>query len=356
MKFFVKQNVSTTICNIFEFEIKKIDMRKVMMLLFLTANVMAGLAQETVSFVADIANRNGDVIYIKDVRNKPVKEIKVNEKGLFVATFSVEDNFYLMFDGVEYAQLFLKNGFDLKLTMDAKNFDESIKFTGKGAGENNYLAEATILDQKYDYEGLLALNETEFNAKVDEKATAERTKLDQSKLDAKFIELQKTNINMGVQGIKQYYGESQKNKKFNNTKATSFEYLNHAGGKLKLEDLKGKYVYIDVWATWCGPCRAEIPSLKMVEEKYHDKKIAFVSISVDAEKDFEKWKTFVTDKSLGGIQLYADKSWNSDFIKSFGINSIPRFILIDPNGVVVDADAARPSNPKLQEQLDKLLQ
>lgn len=356
MKFFVKQNVRTINCNIFESQIKKVDMKKVMMLLFLIANVVTSLAQETVSFAADIANRNGDVIYIRDMMNKPVKEIKVDEKGIFSGTFSVTDNFYLMFDGVEYAQLFLKNGFDLKLTMDAKNFDESIKFTGKGAGENNYLAEATILDQKYDYEGLLAMNEAEFNTKVEEKATAERTKLDQSKLDAKFIELQKNNINMGVQGIKQYYTESQKNKKYNNTKATSFEYLNHAGGKLKLEDLKGKYIYIDVWATWCGPCRAEIPSLKMVEEKYHDKKIAFVSISVDAEKDFEKWKSFVTDKSLGGIQLYADKSWNSDFIKSFAINSIPRFILIDPNGVVVDADAARPSNPKLQEQLDKLLQ
>ena len=69
----------------------------------------------------------------------------------------------------------------------------------------------------------------------------------------------------------------------------------------------------------------------------------------------EKWKTFVTEKALGGIQLFADKNWNSDFIKAFGINSIPRFILIDPNGVVVDADAKRPSNPKLIEQLDGLL-
>lgn len=331
-------------------------MKKVLVLVFSIMGIFTGMAQETVNFVAEIANRNGDVIYIKDNTNKTIREIKANEKGIFSDSFSVAENFYLMYDGVEYAQLFLKNGFDLKLKMDAKTFDESIKFTGKGAGENNYLAEATLLDQKYDYEGLLAMSEADFTKKVEEKASAERTKLDQSKLDTKFIELQKSNINMGVQGIKQYYAESQKNKKFNNTKAPSFEYLNHAGGKMKLEDLKGKYVYIDVWATWCGPCRAEIPSLQKIEEKYHDKKIAFVSISVDAEKDFEKWKTFVKDKNLGGVQLYADKSWNSDFIKAFAINSIPRFILIDPNGNVVDADAARPSNPNLQVQLDKLLQ
>jgi thiol-disulfide isomerase/thioredoxin len=119
--------------------------------------------------------------------------------------------------------------------------------------------------------------------------------------------------------------------------------------------MKGKYVYIDVWATWCGPCRAEIPYLKKAEEKYHGKNIEFVSISVDTDKDHDKWKNFVTEKALGGIQLFADKNWNSDFIKAFGINSIPRFILIDPNGVVVDADAKRPSNPKLIEQLDGLL-
>ncbi len=355
MKFFVKQNVSTINYNIFEFETKKIDMKKVIMLLFLTANVVTGLAQETVSFVADIANRNGDVIYIRDMMNKPVKEIKVDEKGLFSSSFSVSDNFYLLFDGVEYAQLFLKNGYDLKLAMDAKNFDESIKFSGKGATENNYLAQTALLDQKYDYESLLAMNEADFNKNLEEKISSERTKLENSKLDAKFIELQKKNIDMGVQGIKQYYTESQKNKKLNNSKAPSFDYENHAGGKTKLEDLKGKYVYIDVWATWCGPCRQEIPSLKSIEEKYHGKNIAFVSISVDAEKDHDKWKTFVTDKALGGIQLYADKSWNSEFTQAFGINSIPRFIIIDPNGNVLDADAARPSNPKLQVQLDKLL-
>jgi thiol-disulfide isomerase/thioredoxin len=331
-------------------------MRKMLIMLLVTSSLFTCIAQDKVSFVAEIANKNGDVIYIKDMMNKPVKEIKVNDKGVFSDSFAVADGFYLMFDGVEYAQLFLRNGYDLKLTMDAKQFDESIKFSGKGAGENNYLAEAAILDQKYDYEGLLAMNETDFTKKVEEKASTEKLKLDQSGLDSKFIELQKSGIDQGVQGIKQYYIESQKNKKLNNSKAPTFDFVNYAGGKTKLEDLKGKYVYIDVWATWCGPCRAEIPSLQKIEEKYQGKKIAFVSMSVDAEKDFEKWKTFVKEKSLGGIQLYADKSWNSDFTKAFAINSIPRFILIDPNGNVLDADAARPSNPKLQEQLDKLLQ
>jgi hypothetical protein len=63
----------------------------------------------------------------------------------------------------------------------------------------------------------------------------------------------------------------------------------------------------------------------------------------------------VTDQALGGVQLIADKDWSSPFIQSFGITSIPRFIIIDPEGKVVDADAKRPSDPALKGQLDTLL-
>ena len=132
-------------------------------------------------------------------------------------------------------------------------------------------------------------------------------------------------------------------------------YTNYAGGKSSLKDFRGSYVYIDVWATWCGPCLAEIPHLKKVEVKYHGKNIEFVSISVDTEKDYEKWKKMVVAKELGGIQLFADKNWTSDFIKAFGINSIPRFILIGPDGKVIKADAARPSSASLTELLDGLV-
>ena len=152
-----------------------------------------------------------------------------------------------------------------------------------------------------------------------------------------------------------YYVMAQAKKKMNNTVAPNFDYENHKGGKTTLESLKGKYVYIDIWATWCGPCRAEIPSLKKMEADFHDKNIQFVSISVDADKDHDKWAKMVTEKELTGIQLFAGKTVLSEFIKAFEVNSIPRFILIDPNGVVVDADAKRPSDPRLREELNKKL-
>lgn len=133
-----------------------------------------------------------------------------------------------------------------------------------------------------------------------------------------------------------------------------FDYENFKGGKTSLESLKGKYVYIDVWATWCGPCRREIPSLQKVEEQYHGKNIEFVSLSIDAKKDYEKWRKFVDEKKLGGIQLFADNDWNSKFVQEYAIEGIPRFILVDPNGNIVSADAPRPSDPKLVAKFEEL--
>ena len=132
------------------------------------------------------------------------------------------------------------------------------------------------------------------------------------------------------------------------------DYENNAGGTTSLDDLKGKYVYVDVWATWCGPCIAEIPSLKKVEKQYHGKNIEFVSISIDKIKDHDKWKKMIIDKELGGMQLYADNNWESKFIEDYLIKGIPRFIIIDPAGKIVSSNAPRPSDKKLTELFDEL--
>ncbi|KAF2332008.1 TlpA family protein disulfide reductase [Flavobacterium daemonense] len=133
-----------------------------------------------------------------------------------------------------------------------------------------------------------------------------------------------------------------------------FDYENHKGGKTSLEDLKGKYIYIDLWATWCGPCREQFPFLQKVEEQYKEKNIEFVAISLDAIKDHSKWSKFVTEKQLSGIQLLADNEMKSKFIKDYGIYEIPTFILIDPSGKIVNARAPKPSDPKLIDLLNSL--
>ncbi|WP_422350322.1 TlpA family protein disulfide reductase [Flagellimonas sp.] len=131
-------------------------------------------------------------------------------------------------------------------------------------------------------------------------------------------------------------------------------YENHAGGYSSLGDFKGKYVYVDVWASWCAPCIKEIPDLKEVEKKYRGKNIEFLSISVDTDRSYDDWKKMVVDKELTGVQLIADKAWDSEFIKDYQIKGIPRYILIDPEGKIVNAMAPSPATDELETTLEAL--
>lgn len=126
-------------------------------------------------------------------------------------------------------------------------------------------------------------------------------------------------------------------------------YEDYTGGKKSLSDFKGKYVYIDVWATWCIPCRGEVPFLNKLEKQYHNKNIAFVSISVDYKKDANVWRNMIEEQKMKGIQLFADDNFNSKFIKEYKISGIPRFIFLDPNGNIIEANAPRPSSKELIE-------
>ena len=334
-------------------------MKKAFFLFFVA--IFSGFAQNTtntVSLNVKIANRFSDTITISSGRTFKQK-VGINKKGEFQATFeAVKDGgLYRLNDGNEGTTMFLKNGYDLTLTLDTKDFDETIVYKGKGAIENNYLAQKALSDEKFEMEleSLFDADEATFKEALARKKANDVKMIDGKGLDETLVNMLRPSFDQEEKFLLDYYKQKVAAKKMEGVVSPSFDYENHKGGKTKLEDLRGKYVYIDVWATWCGPCIAEIPHLKKVEEKYHGKNIEFVSISVDTEKDYEKWKKMVVSKELGGIQLFADKNWTSDFIKAYGINAIPRFILIGPDGKVIKADAPRPSSSLLVELLDSLV-
>lgn len=330
-------------------------MKKIVVVLCAVALSNVSFAQkEYVTFEAKIENRNSDKILINGPK-KYKKEISLNKEGFFKDTLKVADGMYQFYDGAESTMLYLRNGYDLKMKLNAKEFDETIVYEGKGAKENNFLAQNALYEEGFDYDSALALDEPTFKKLIESKKQTDTERLAKAGLEPEFVTLHQKSIDQNASSLQEYYNENLTIKKLNGTASSSFDYENFKGGKTKLEDLRGRYVYVDVWATWCGPCRAEIPHLKEVEKKYHDKKIEFVSISIDTKKDYDKWKKFVAEKDLGGIQLFADNDWNSQFIKAYNINSIPRFILIDPKGNIVNANAERPSSPKLVEVLDGLL-
>lgn len=122
------------------------------------------------------------------------------------------------------------------------------------------------------------------------------------------------------------------------------------GNDVSLTDFKGKYIYIDVWASWCGPCIGEIPSLKKLEEKHKDGDVVFVSLSLD--QDTEAWKKMVAKKELHGNQFHY--AGNQGFVEKFNIASIPRFILLDKEGEVLNANAPRPSSEEIHTLFTEL--
>ncbi len=119
------------------------------------------------------------------------------------------------------------------------------------------------------------------------------------------------------------------------------------GKQMSLRDFRGKYVYIDMWATWCGPCQKELPYLEKLEKKFRGRNITFVGLSIDADK--AKWEARVKSGELCGTQLYIGRG--SKFQADYRISGIPRFILLDPNGRIVNPDMTRPSS----EDTEKIL-
>lgn len=345
-------------------------MRKIVLfLVFILSFPSFGQANKFATFEADIANCEGS-IYLS-FKDKVVKKMDKNSDGIFKDTLNAVQGSYKMFDGKNYIQISLNNECDLKLKMDANNVDETIVFSGVGSDVNNYLAQSRIAVKKIDFGGIFASDESTFKEKMEALKQSDIKRLDKYIVNPEI----KANIRKGIEsqyemlpGVYKKYKEKAdaakleravqnvELNKMDKTVSPSFSYRNFKGGKSKLEDFKGKFVFIDIWATWCGPCMREIPFLQKLEEKYKDKNIVFVSISIDKQNDIDKWKAVVKEKNLGGVQLLADYDWNSTFVKAFGVKSIPRFILIDPNGVVVHAVADRPSNLELAKELDGLLQ
>lgn len=112
-----------------------------------------------------------------------------------------------------------------------------------------------------------------------------------------------------------------------------FEQADVNGKMVNIKSFRGKYVLIDFWASWCGPCRGENPNVVAAFNKYKDRNFTVLGISLDKSKD--NWIKAVNDDGLTWTQLSDLKFWSNAVAQQFGIQSIPQNYLIDPNGIVI---------------------
>lgn len=136
--------------------------------------------------------------------------------------------------------------------------------------------------------------------------------------------------------------------------APEFFFTDREGKVHSSKEFLGKLVYIDCWATWCGPCCREIPYLekRVAEYKGHEK-VRFVSISMDSNRD--AWLRKLDKDQPQWEQYIVDKAQDAALSKSFGISGIPRFILLQADGTIADSDAFRPSDSDFHQQMDSYI-
>ena len=305
------------------------------------------------------------------------KVIKISDNGTFKDTLKVPEAslFNIYTSSNKRGIVFLKNGYHIKLTSNSTNFFSSFKYEGNDEGAdsiNFFVSRYNFGQSSGNIKGFMILEKEAFKSKINyfrkgmdsiSKIYPNANKLivnDSDEQNENFFKKLEDNYDvMHAQILEQVISE-EKLKKGN--KAPDFSnYENYNGGTSSLSDFTGSYVYIDIWATWCRPCIAQFPYLKMLEKEYKNKNISFISISTDDdrrsngswEKAHDKWITMVKDRNLTGIQLWAGKD-DARFSKEYMIRSIPRFILIDPQGKIVSSNAPRPSDKKLVELFDEL--
>ena len=255
------------------------------------------------------------------------------------------------FHGMESTKMYLQPGDDIKLTIDTEQFDESISY--EGSDESSYYAWQYITNENSDFPNISEAEDNVLDSLFDEYYKPFLVKAESFK-ESNFIFY--NSILDGIEGSKEYIlnrrsalaalpqpGEA----------AIDFTYPDKDGNDVALSDFVGSVVYVDVWATWCGPCRAEMPFLHDLEAEYSDKNVTFIGVSVDVEKNRQVWLDMMEEKDMKGVQIFAD-GW-SQITKDYAINGIPRFMLFDTEGNVSNLNADRPSSDDIRPALDALL-
>lgn len=136
--------------------------------------------------------------------------------------------------------------------------------------------------------------------------------------------------------------------------APAFKYPDPGGNEVALDSFRGDVVYLDIWASWCNPCLQEFPHTKELHKEFKDEDVTFLYVSIDEEE--ESWRSALEAHDLKGTNLYAGNHFDAQIMEDYGVDAIPRYIIISKAGEIVDINAPRPSRgaeEAIKEALDK---
>ena len=318
-------------------------------------------AQDNASLKGKISNPINGKCYLYVVKTdektgqrkrETLDSSEVTADGRFAMSFQVKELTQASFDdGNEQTTLLLNQGDDLYLTLNTKMFDETITYTGKGSEKNNAIKNLMLIQETLGNEvyGMESKKDTatifSFIRKSysELKGLMEDYKKDIPELEG-YLQSEYKMIDKEIEQTKSRLLFNSKMEGLKGTNLTDFAGVDLKGNNINISSFKGKTTVIDFWATWCGPCKAEIPSFKALEEKYGST-VNFVSVGLYCEK--KDWTKMATDFGLKN-NLYIAKEGEKQ-LKEYDIRYIPRYIVVDANLKIVDALAPRPSSGDLQK-------
>lgn len=389
----------------------------------------------------------------------------LDSAGRFSFNFPLKEATYAVFHhGQEVSTLYLQPNDELSLSLDTEQFDETLRYEGKGAENNNFMAALALFDEKManPYQRML-LSPEEFTAFADSSSAASQQFIDgyKAKIDPALYEMESGKIKYSIISLKinypsahKYYAKTdsltlpegyydflselafdqnqllnqyqytnaildyvhhlwggrgdgmeatfarllngtdslisnkevkgsslatlfemyvpnvdipkadslfmqyqavlpaEKTEKISETLAKlrklapgnevpDFQFYTSTGDSLKLSDFAGKLVYIDLWATWCGPCIAEQPHWETLLEEMNGSPVVFLGVSIDDSR--EPWERMLENRKLGGTQVWMPGGWGAEIMSFFVVEGIPRYVLLDAEGKIIKNNAPRPS-------------
>jgi thiol-disulfide isomerase/thioredoxin len=250
--------------------------------------------------------------------------VKLNKPGYFSVVI-----------GRNQFQVYLANNKDLKVKADLNDINNTLAFSGKAKKENSFLQKKINGFIDFNSKTAQFKDTTEFIKELNIFSNNISDQLTESKFDSVFFNSENNNIKSFVTTVKDNY-INQFNKSIQyaqgNPAPAFMNCKTNLGGSKSLSDYKGKYVLINIWASWCKPCLDEIPMFNKLKLQYPN--INFVHISIDNEKDQSKWTEIISKNKFSGDHLIIGD--NQKFINELQINSVPRLILIDPNSLMIN--------------------